>query len=621
MHYRPHPTFRFCCVVATAAMLLGLNAGAQTMSGPSAKAELSTPNGRVGEPLQLSVRVSGGSLQRDVPQVNVDGLLISFTGHQTEVQQRNLSIQIVTILTYLIIPEEEGSFEIPALSFLVDGQTVSTEPLMLTVGPGRQPSASLPSPDAGEESSEPALMIEVILPERDAFYVGELIPVQLRLAAAPGVEAALERSNQPLRFVGTDFTSQDLLSPENGSMERNGRRYSTLTFQTSLSPVKAGELTLPSIEVPIILTSRSQARRRSPMLGRDFDPFNPSAVDQLFEDFFADDPFGGMGLRNRVRRVLRPEERKISVKPLPTAGRPADFQGAVGRFQMEATASPTTIDVGDPLTVVARISGEGNFNSVSAPTLQTPSNWRQYNPSSSFTASNPIGSQGTKEFQTVVVPGAGGKERMTAKFSFFDPIAEQYEQIESPPMVVEAIGQPLPPQATTPVPAASVPGKPAATPDVATQSEEELERRPPAIARDILHIQTGPPGDPRSFRPPWLTDAFVFQQLILVVLSLFAIGASAIHRGWHAPAARERREKARQRAELLATLRKRDVSRGAFYAAAATYVENHLQAIEADLCDRIFKARDFSNYGGGKGVLEAGEREEILAALRLGGKR
>ncbi|MCA9295602.1 MAG: BatD family protein, partial [Phycisphaerales bacterium] len=46
-----------------------------------------------------------------------------------------------------------------------------------------------------------------------------------------------------------------------------------------------------------------------------------------------------------------PELPRITVKPLPTVGRPDSFNGAVGRFRIESEAQPLNVAVGDPITL------------------------------------------------------------------------------------------------------------------------------------------------------------------------------------------------------------------------------------------------------------------------------
>ncbi len=47
----------------------------------------------------------------------------------------------------------------------------------------------------------------------------------------------------------------------------------------------------------------------------------------------------------------------IKVKPLPTEGRPSDFTGAVGQFEVHATVENTTAPVNQPVSLKVRFEG------------------------------------------------------------------------------------------------------------------------------------------------------------------------------------------------------------------------------------------------------------------------
>src|SRR5262249_57024823 len=60
----------------------------------------------------------------------------------------------------------------------------------------------------------------------------------------------------------------------------------------------------------------------------------------------------------------------IDIRPVPSAGQPASFSGAIGRFQLEADANPKILRVGDPLSVTLTVRGEGLLETVHPPALE-----------------------------------------------------------------------------------------------------------------------------------------------------------------------------------------------------------------------------------------------------------
>jgi hypothetical protein len=120
----------------------------------------------------------------------------------------------------------------------------------------------------------------------------------------------------------------------------NRQPYTVLTWHSAISAVKAGDYSLGA-QMPATVAVRAQTRRGSG------DPF---------DDFFNDPAFGwGGGEQKEI--TLQSEPDAMKVLPLPTVGRPNDFSGGVGKFEVEATASSSKAAVGDPITLTLKISG------------------------------------------------------------------------------------------------------------------------------------------------------------------------------------------------------------------------------------------------------------------------
>ncbi|MBI5655836.1 MAG: BatD family protein, partial [Geobacter sp.] len=76
--------------------------------------------------------------------------------------------------------------------------------------------------------------------------------------------------------------------------------------------------------------------------------------------------FGGVEPRTVS---LASEPVSLTVLPLPAAGRPDTFSGAVGSFTLNIVARPDSAAIGDPLTITAVIGGMGNLTSAACPSL------------------------------------------------------------------------------------------------------------------------------------------------------------------------------------------------------------------------------------------------------------
>jgi hypothetical protein len=128
---------------------------------------------------------------------------------------------------------------------------------------------------------------------------------------------------------------------------------------------------------------------------------------------------------------------KLKVLSLPTQGRPKDFSGAVGDFQVSSDTSATRVVVGDPLTLHLRISGVGNFDRVDSTMFDHLDHWKTYPPKSSFTPSDTAGTKGEKVFEQPLIAALPGEQSIPAlEFTYFNPGTERYERVRTQPIRV-----------------------------------------------------------------------------------------------------------------------------------------------------------------------------------------
>ena len=120
---------------------------------------------------------------------------------------------------------------------------------------------------------------------------------------------------------------------------------------------------------------------------------------------------------------------------------------------MTATAGPTTVTVGDPITVRVQISGRGALDAVTLPAQDAWHNFKTYPPTTKLETSDQFGFQGTKTFEQIISPQNSDVHELPAlTFSFFNPDDGQYHTLTQAavPLVVKAAGAtPMPTLAAT----------------------------------------------------------------------------------------------------------------------------------------------------------------------------
>lgn len=417
-------------------MLCGLGATTSRGEDVSVSANLSHRVAEIGSQVHLEVEIAGGSGNVNPPDVQVDGLDVRFafpsSSQHIEIINGRMKAEKRTTLLYEIVPQREGDFTIPALQVPVDGKVYQTTPVGLKV----QKQGAAPDGSAPLSAS---LEIEV---KRTEVYVGEVVPVEVRLIADDRMQIR-EVPNAP-ELSGDGFTIQKFPGLKQSREVRNGREYTVVSFKTAMTPTKAGKLTIGPCEIPFIASVQRQRRAQ---------PRSRSQIDSFFDGFF--------NAPTEMRRFsAKAAAVELNVKPLPVDGRPKDFAGAVGEFRMDGVGSPSTVKLGEPVTMRLTVAGEGNFDRVQAPVLVSEDGWKAYDTSEKFDPDNESKTGGTKTFEVPVIPEAKHREMPQFQFSYFDPKAEKYVTLKTKaqPLVVE--GEPL----VAPAPAPSMPTAATAAP-------------------------------------------------------------------------------------------------------------------------------------------------------------
>jgi len=437
--------------------IIAVAAGCAAARAQEVRATLTQDTIVVRQPVQLTLSVNG-SANADVPaQLNIDGLDARATGKQVRVEMQNFKFKSFVDCTYLIIPSRAGDFTIPPISVRVNGKMLKTEPLILHVQEGNGvpvpqtapppqggfPGVPQPQPQPQQLSEEQITFGEMVVPRKTA-YVGEVVPLELRFYIDASVPVQ-QLADKPV-FGGDGFTVLRLSKPIVRQQDIKGRTYNVITFQTAITAVKSGTLEIPQATFDMQL--------RMPMANRN-------------EDFFG--LFGGVELRDATSKS---NGAKLEIKSLPTDGRPEDFAGAIGQFSLQATAAPKKAGPGDPISLNVTVAGHGNFEAMGAPILSEADGWQSYPPSEKFepSSTDPIGYNGNKNYQFMIVAREDRTKTPGVRFSYFDPALGQYVGLSVKPINVEAqgIGAPAPvvavasatPQASA-TPAVAITAKPA----------------------------------------------------------------------------------------------------------------------------------------------------------------
>lgn len=129
------------------------------------------------------------------------------------------------------------------------------------------------------------------------------------------------------------------------------------------------------------------------------------------------------------RFALNSRPETLVVRPLPTLGRPADFNGAVGTgLRLERRVTPPTAYTGEGVAVELALTGEGNTALWPPPEVRWPPTARAYVDRVEEQVSTTAGRLGgTKVFRYLVVPDSAGPLPMPAvSYAYYDLAARGY---------------------------------------------------------------------------------------------------------------------------------------------------------------------------------------------------
>ncbi|QDV49830.1 BatD family protein [Gimesia fumaroli] len=416
-----------------AVIILGI-AGSSAYAG-DVSMSLSSREAYVGSPIQMQISINNASDYEQPVLPQIDGVEVRSAGAPSQSSQvtiingrRTESRSVV--LRYLITPRRAGTFEIPALTFKVDGNSVETKPFRFV---------------ATKSETGDLLYVE-LAGKKDKVFVGQPLEMTLKIYIKPyrDQKHELTLSEGDMWNMISDHTRWGSFQKRIEEIANNRQRpsgkevlrkddqggeraYYMYEIDAQVYPTKAGKISGDDIQIVVNYPTA---------LGRSRDPF---------DSFFEDSPFGGSFMSSPFSNRLtvtasRPVVAEAAVDttevlPVPAQGRPLDYRGAVGQYQIVAQASPVDVNAGDPITLNLGIIGTGPMELVQAPPLSELPELKQFKVSNQPLAG--YVKDDSKVFSTTIRPRQAGITMIPAiPFSFFNPETEQFETVHSDPIAI-----------------------------------------------------------------------------------------------------------------------------------------------------------------------------------------
>lgn len=380
----------------------------------------------LGDRIQLSL-IFNGVGKVSAPKIQItDAFRVEYVGPATRISVINTETSSSVTHRYLLVSLKEGKHQIGPFSAIIDGRTYTADPVTIDVlketpvffppSPQAPQSSNVAADTAPEEKTatlqKSALFLTFSTPKNTA-YLNEMVPLSIKLYSRHNMPVKI---NEYPRMEAQGFTVLPLGSHKQYQENVNGAMYDVVEFPATGFATRTGVLSLGPAHLDCALLV--SGKNRNPASG--FDSF----FDQdFFNNFF--------GLQQTQPMTLNSSVLTLTILPLPEQDRPEDFSGAVGNFMLSMASAPVRVNVGDPVTLTMRISGNGNFNTVACPLLSDPKGFKIYDPQ---VREEP----GAKAFEQIIMPQ---REDITmtpqAHFSFFDPEKQEYRRLTAGPLTLE----------------------------------------------------------------------------------------------------------------------------------------------------------------------------------------
>lgn len=315
--------------------------------------------------------------------------------------------------SYFLLPTQKGTLIIKQAAVEINGQIYKTNPVKINV------TAAVPQPrdpnDEPQVSADDAIHLVAEISKGNP-YVNEPITVVYKLYFSYNIGITNWRELNKPKY--NDFWSQNIdikqLVAEEGKY--NGERYRFVVLRkTVLYPQKSGRLEIEPLSLDIDV--------QVPTNRRDF--------------------FGRVQVMDDNKRVSA-GSKTITVKPLPEAGKPVDFSGAVGRFNFSVTPSKTTLKNGESLDLKVAASGTGNLKLFTLPKPVVPNSLEMYDPVHNEQVQTPLsGMNGHISDSYTIIPQFKGKYPIKPmSFTYFDLGSGKYKTITSPEIMITVLDGP-----------------------------------------------------------------------------------------------------------------------------------------------------------------------------------
>ena len=338
----------------------------------------------------------------------------------TQIVNGNVTSTSSITFTYILMANNAGEYTIPGASIIADGDQMVSNSVRIKVLPQDQGSSNSSSSSSTHSSSGTGVSNQDLFITASAsktnVYEQEAFVLTYKIYTR---ESNLQLNNAKLPdFKG--FHSQEIEMTTNARWtpeHYQGRNYYTTVYrQFVLFPQQSGKLYIDPAQFQMTVGK-------------------PVQSDDPFDAFFN----GGSNVIEIKKSISTPKI-AINVNPLP-AGKPADFSGGVGEFNISSSINNKELKTNDAITIKLVISGTGNLKLISNPEIKFPDDFEVYDPK----VDNQVrltreGLTGNKVIEYLAIPRHAGTYKIPGvSFSYFDIRSKSYKTLKTEEYVINVL--------------------------------------------------------------------------------------------------------------------------------------------------------------------------------------
>lgn len=377
---------------------------------------------------------------------------------------------------YMLSPKRTGTLSVSSFEVVVDGKVYRTQPIVVKVlkqSPGGTPSRpsqmpGMPAAPPGSEDPFDAMdraeeeIFNQLLRQRQRLLQQQMgqMPDENFPSGNTGLPEAAFRSlptnpNEAF-FISVEVDKTEVYEGEQVTV--NWYIYTRGQMET------LDRLKFPSLkgfwkeiieEVPSIQFTEEIVNgipwKKALLASHALFPIKPgtAVIDEYKIKSRVRLPAQGFGFYGRPYEYTKSSARvEIKVKPLPTEGRPSDFTGAVGQFDVHASVENQTVPVHQPVSLKVRFEGAGNAKLIDLPAMNLPPGLEQYDTKSESKFFK--NGRSYKEFEVLLIPRQEGELTIPAlSVSMFDPQTKKYYTKTTQPISLKVVNNPNAPAGTS----------------------------------------------------------------------------------------------------------------------------------------------------------------------------